>query len=102
VDLRVATHTGGAHVVAITGDIDYAGVAEIREAVTQLPGADSPLQIDLAGVTFIDSVGLGELVWLRTHARCCQAGLVLDNVPAHVARLLAMTGLDSLFGSTPP
>jgi anti-anti-sigma factor len=96
VDLRVATRADGGQVVAITGDIDFAAVADIREAVIRLSEAASPLQIDLAGVTFIDSVGLGELVWLRTHAGACQAGLLLDNVPPHVARLLAMTGLDGL------
>lgn len=62
-------HIDGAHtVVGVTGEIDVAGAPALRDNLLALlnRGVDS-LVVDLRGVTFMDSTGVGSL--LRIHHR---------------------------------
>jgi anti-sigma B factor antagonist len=61
---QVGPHT----VVGVTGEIDVASAPALRDTLLGLlnRGADS-LVVDLRGVTFIDSTGVGSL--LRVHHR---------------------------------
>lgn len=61
---QVGPHT----VVGVTGEIDVASAPALRDTLLALlnRGADS-LVVDLRGVTFIDSTGIGSL--LRVHHR---------------------------------
>jgi anti-sigma B factor antagonist len=56
---RVGAHT----VVGVTGEVDVAGAPVLRDTLLALVnrGADS-LVVDLRGVTFIDSTGVGSLL----------------------------------------
>ena len=56
---------------------------------------DAPPRVvlDLAGVTFCDSQGLGTLVSLSQKARMVQSVLVLTNVGDFLQRVLDVTGL---------
>jgi anti-sigma B factor antagonist len=54
--------------------------------------------IDLAEVTFIDSTALGVLIGLRNSAQEINKQVILANVPRRVRRILALTGLDVVFG----
>ena len=52
--------------------------------------------LDLTGVTFIDSLGLGALIGAHKRARVLQGSLVM--VPSEAARrVLAATALDRVF-----
>lgn len=51
--------------------------------------------LDLAGVTFCDSQGLGTLVVLSRKATTAQSVLVLTNVGEFLLRVLDITGLRS-------
>lgn len=59
---------GGYTVVGVTGEIDVASAPTLRDTLLALlnRGADD-LVVDLRGVTFIDSTGVGSL--LRVHHR---------------------------------
>lgn len=62
-------HLEGAHtVVGVTGEIDVSGAPALRDSLLALlnRGAES-LVVDLRGVTFMDSTGVGSL--LRIHHR---------------------------------
>lgn len=62
-------YVAGAHtVVGVTGEIDVASAPALRDTLLALlnRGADS-LVVDLRGVTFMDSTGVGSL--LRIHHR---------------------------------
>jgi anti-sigma B factor antagonist len=88
---------GGARVVQCVGEIDLATVPLLRDRVAglQLDGP-SRLVIDLSGVTFIDSLGLGALIGFHKRARVLQGSLVV--VPSAAARrVLAATALDRVF-----
>lgn len=50
--------------------------------------------IEMAGVTFCDSSGLGALLDIRRAAGDAGVGMVLRNVPPPVARLLDLTDVD--------
>lgn len=69
--------------------------------------ADPPPRIvlDLAGVTFCDSQGLGTLVVLSRKASHTQCLLILTNVGDFLIRVLDITGLRSALmirnGATP-
>src|ERR1700736_3177570 len=87
---------GDATVVDIVGRIALAdGSAGLRDAIrVLLERGKKHIVLNLAGVDFIDSSGLGELV--RTHASVRSHGgqLKLVNPSKHVHDLLKMTKLD--------
>jgi anti-sigma B factor antagonist len=87
---------GEATVVDIVGRMALAeGSAQLRDAIRMLMEQGTKrIVLNLAGVDFIDSSGLGELV--RTHASVRSHGgqLRLVNPSKHVHDLLKMTKLD--------
>jgi anti-sigma B factor antagonist len=86
-------------VIAIGGEVDLATAPTLRSKLVALaaeyPG--SPIAVDLGGVSFIDSSGLGVLIGARRRAVENGGTLVLVGLLPPVARLLAITGLDSVF-----
>ena len=85
-------------VVAPSGEIDLATAPVLREGLQQAETAQAEgLLIDLRGVSFIDSSGIGELV--GCHRRCRDAGRRLAFlVPDGTTRkILAVTGMDGVF-----
>ena len=81
--------------VSLSGELDIATAPAARDALDQAAGqAVTGLIIDLAEVTFLDAAGLGVLVGASKRARRLPEGLRLAAVPAHVLRLLQVTGLD--------
>ncbi|MFI6174901.1 STAS domain-containing protein [Nonomuraea sp. NPDC051191] len=86
-------------VARAVGDLDYASAGplkqQIREAwaMTQSGG----LVVDLSGLTFCDSMGVGVLVLLLRQSREQQSTLVLSGMPPHLERVLDITGLLTAF-----
>lgn len=82
-------------VIRVDGEIDYGTASQLRdEAASVVEGAGNPrLVLDLGGVTFCDSSGLGVLVdiWKAVHAM--GGRLVLARVPQRCRQLLKRTGL---------
>lgn len=88
----------GVTVVAPAGEIDLATAPELREGLQQAESAAiEGLLVDLRGVGFIDSTGIGELV--GCHRRCREAGRpVVFIVPDGTTRkILTVTGMDGVF-----
>ena len=92
-DVDVA-HTAYGALVSIAGELDIATVPRLIDALAAEPAATAgALVVDLAGVTFMDSTGLGELVKLE-HALADRDGRLLIACPEGPARLLLdVTGL---------
>jgi anti-sigma B factor antagonist len=83
----------------VAGELDAASSRELRAAVRQLPqAACGQAEIDLEGVTFIDSSGLGELIDLSNRLRSESRGLIVRNPSRPVRRLLDLTQLSGVFG----
>ncbi|GAA4760074.1 STAS domain-containing protein [Nocardioides endophyticus] len=88
---------GDTRVVRCVGEIDIATVPELRDRVMGLQVDGPPrLVIDLTGVTFIDSLGLGALIGIHKRARVLQGSLVVVPSPA-ANRVLVATALDRVF-----
>jgi anti-sigma B factor antagonist len=84
----------GAVIAEVTGDIDLSTVSGLRERLFGLADEGQPLIVDLNGVTFIDSTGLGVLV--GTARRVAVHGGSLHAVCSRepTRKLLWMTGVD--------
>jgi anti-anti-sigma factor len=80
--------------VTLVGEIDMSTVGRLSAVVGDLLNPAPPrLVLDLAGVTFCDSQGLGTLVVLSRKAAMAQSVLVLVNVGDFLLRVLDITGL---------
>jgi anti-sigma B factor antagonist len=84
----------GRRVTAI-GELDLATAARLTEAAGRLDPSDI-ITVDLAGVGFVDSSGLGALISVRQ--RCLAAGgdLRLTRPRRNVRRVIDLTGLTPL------
>ena len=94
-ELTVAVqHSPTEVVVSLTGEIDLSTAPRLSTVVTELL-SDAPARVvlDMSGVTFCDSQGLGTLVVLSRKASMAQSCLVLTNVADFLLRVLDITGL---------
>jgi anti-anti-sigma factor len=94
-ELSVSVERSPAEVVVrLTGEIDLSTAPLLSTAVTEVL-AEPPARVvlDMAGVTFCDSQGLGTLVVLSRKANLAQSYLVLTNVGDFLLRVLDITGL---------
>jgi len=87
--------------LTLNGEIDLANagdyLAVAREMIAECRTAPF-FTIDLSGVTFMGSSGLGMLVGIRKAATNAGMELRLDGTPARVRQLLQMMGLADHFG----
>ncbi|GGN32605.1 anti-sigma factor antagonist [Streptomyces kronopolitis] len=84
-------------VVVLAGEVDLCLVPELREVIDALTAEDRAwLVLDLEQVTFMDSSGLGVLVYGIRGAEALGGGLRLAGPGVQVRRLLELTGLDGV------
>lgn len=77
------------------GEIDANTVCDFRQALADL-GAPRCLVIDLAGVAFLDSAGLGALIGAIRRIREAGGDVALAGARPPLRRLLLTTGLDRI------
>jgi anti-sigma B factor antagonist len=88
----------GSTVLRPQGDLDHATADQLRAAVTEvLVAGDLHVVVDLLGVDFIDSTGLGALVGGRRRALALNGRFGLVCADDHLLRVFAVTGLDKVF-----
>ena len=85
---RSADH--GPHVVTVVGELDVGTIAAFREFLLAL---DGEVELDCAGLEFIDSAGLCELVAYYRRLGSTGGKLKLTNVSGACWRVLEITGL---------
>jgi anti-sigma B factor antagonist len=89
----------GVTVLRLEGELDLAAAPQLRaelDEVTDDSGTSS-LTLDLAGVSFIDSTGLQELLVALRRLRDRGGTLVLTNPRPIAMRLFEITGLIGVF-----
>ncbi|MGI5142559.1 MULTISPECIES: STAS domain-containing protein [unclassified Streptomyces] len=85
-------------VVEVYGEADVSTVPQIRDHVVELiREGDRRFIVDLLGVTFIDSTGLGVLVGILKRIRACRGELRLVIANPDVRRIFTITGLHNVF-----
>lgn len=96
-DLRVSVTRGGDEtVVAVIGELDMSTAERLAETVNaELREGQTRIVLDLAELTFCDSLGLGTLVVLSRTAAVQQTYLLLRNPSPFFTRMLDVTGVRS-------
>jgi anti-sigma B factor antagonist len=83
--------------LVVTGEIDLDVADAFRDELQAvIDAAHSPAYVDLSGVTFFNSTGIGVLVALQQEANRRDVQLVIDPSPS-VTRVLELTGLMDQF-----
>jgi anti-anti-sigma factor len=103
--LRIAVEPAGHDevIVAVRGELDCATADQLRAAITALlNGGDvHAIGLDLRGLGFIDSTGIGTLVVAQRISAQVGVRLRLIAVSAFAARVLGVLGVDVMLGLPP-
>lgn len=90
----VVTSEPGRTTVAVRGDLDAVSAPALREALdAAIDGAPDTVRIDMAGVSFLDSVGISVLVASFNRAEDAGVAFELQAVPSSSRRVLEITRL---------
>lgn len=84
----------GVPVLYLSGELDVASLPDIKKQMSALRPARC-LIIDLAGVTFMDSSFVGQLVRLHDELTSNAGALALASCPPNVARVLHLLGIQA-------
>jgi anti-anti-sigma factor len=87
---------GSTATVTMVGRLDISGAEAIALPLATLSGSKSGLFIDMAGVTFIASIGLRHLVAAAKAVGRRGGRVVLRNPNAAVAEVITTSGLTDL------
>jgi anti-sigma B factor antagonist len=81
-------------VLAVAGELDLATAARLADTVdAELRGSPGRIVVDLAEVTFCDSLGLGTLIVLSRTAQNQNTFLQLRNLRPFFRKMLDITGV---------
>ncbi len=84
-------------VVAVTGELELATAPRLRQEVVSLVGDGRVyIVLDLDGVDFIDSIGLGVVVSALKRVRSRDGQLVVAGAGPRVRSLFELTRLDEI------
>jgi stage II sporulation protein AA (anti-sigma F factor antagonist) len=90
----------GLIVARLAGELDLDRADDVRDSLAK--AAASPgchyLRVDVAGLDFIDSYGLGALVSARNSAAALGVTLTLAEPSPPVRKAIEVTGLGNVFG----
>src|SRR5260370_16454849 len=103
-DVESRQTDSGVTVLAPSGRLDVVGAPALKEAVSEAMKKDGHprLVIDMEGVTFVDSSGLGSVVSALKQVRTSKGDLRLAAPNQQVRVVLRLTPLDRGFPSFPP
>jgi anti-anti-sigma factor len=88
----------GVTVVAPTGRLDVAGAPALKDAISEAVKSGQPrVVLDMEGVSFVDSTGLGSVIAALKQIRSSQGDLRLAAPNQQVRVVLELTTLDRVF-----
>lgn len=97
---EVTVHRHGAwHLLRARGELDLYTGPELRRPLIEITESDAAAQVlvDLTGVTFIDSSGLGVLIGGLRRLRAAGGTLAISGATGQVEQVLTVTGLLTVF-----
>lgn len=93
---RVEHDSGEIYVIELFGELDLAGVELASEQLEKASASGArEIVVDLSGLQFIDSTGLGVLVSANARERSATR-LRFRRASGAVARVIRVTGLDEV------
>jgi anti-sigma B factor antagonist len=88
----------GSTVIEVAGEIDVYTAPKLREKLVSLVEAGSYyLVVDMEGVEFLDSTGLGVLVGGLKRVRAHEGWIDLVCTQGRILRIFRITGLNKVF-----
>lgn len=99
VDLSLSNHPAGDHmVIEVGGEIDVYTAPRLREKIVELVNAGHHhLIVDMEGVDFLDSTGLGVLVGGLKRVRGQEGTLRIVCTQERLLKIFRITGLTKVF-----
>ncbi|MGZ9583906.1 STAS domain-containing protein [Paenibacillus marinisediminis] len=84
--------------ILLQGELDLAAASDFRALIEPIARDISvPLTLNLEKLSYIDSTGIGILISILKVRNSANALLRVEHVPAHIQRLLDMTGISQFF-----
>ena len=99
-DVRISVQRGdGQATVTVEGEVDVATAPTLRDELYRLiDQGTSTIVVDLQGMDFIDSTGLGVFVGALKRAREGGGGIELKGLQPSARKVFDITGLSPAFG----
>ena len=99
--MKIVCKRNGPHLRAsLAGELDHHSAQTVRKRLTEALKDEQikRLTLDMGGVTFMDSSGIGVILgrYKVIHAR--GGILTIENQSAGIQRILKMAGIDTLLG----
>jgi anti-sigma B factor antagonist len=100
-ELRQKLVDSAIRVIAVIGEMDMYNSHELKAVVTNhFVARKGPLILDLAELRYIDSSGVGVLIYVFTQARRGSIPIWFANVHGTVRRVIELTSLLNFFPIT--
>ena len=97
-----AAGEGGEHVIRLRGELDIATAPDLERVLVTARPRGERVVLDLAGLRFMDSTGLRVLLRAQEAARKGRWEIYLRDVPANVARLFTIAGVEDALPRAEP
>jgi anti-sigma B factor antagonist len=96
-ETRTRTEPDGTAVLSVLGELDIASAPQFREAVGALMGTGvRHLVVDLSGSDFVDSSGIGAVLWAEHRLQAAGGDLRTQGCTDGVTRAFQLAGLGEL------
>jgi anti-anti-sigma factor len=93
---------GGVTVIRLNGTLDARSVDALRDQISKLIAAGATrFVVDAAQLRFVDSMGLGALLYLRRFARQGKGDVRIASAGRELLVLLDLSGLRTIFDVCP-
>jgi anti-sigma B factor antagonist len=91
-EMTIAAGASGPTSLEVSGEVDASNADRLRLAILDAATERGPeIEVDLAGVTFMDSTGVRSVADASRALETLGTGLVLCHVPRQVGRLFEIT-----------
>jgi anti-sigma B factor antagonist len=95
--LEPDSSAGGHAALEVSGELDIATAPRLRSAIGDLMGQGvRHLELDLEACTFVDSSGMGALLWASHRMHAVGGDLVVTHVNGAPARALEISGVENV------
>lgn len=92
------TSAGNVPILAVNGEVDVYSAQALKDRIGELiQSGQTTLIVDLTGVAFLDSTGLGALVEARAATTEAGGSLPIVCNQERILKLFTITGLDGVF-----
>lgn len=84
--------------IMLEGEIDIYTANNLKEVLTSIFVKNiSDIKFDFNELTYLDSTGLGVLIWALKKIKKSEKNIIIKNAKPNILKLLKITGLDKIF-----